>query len=111
MPSNHELIAAIYAATLSPNDFEATFDRLDALIFPDQGSSIAAVGEAGAVDSVALAHIDIARNIQRRIGQAVTQDQKSCSGNPPGSRSPSQQQICQQGGEVFVPRGGIAETT
>ena len=76
MPSNHELIAAIYAATLSPNDFEATFDRLDALIFPDQGSSIAAGGEAGAVDSVALAHIDIARNIQRRIGQAGTQDQK-----------------------------------
>lgn len=76
MQGTHDLIAAIYAATLSPHDFKATFDRMDALIFPDEDGHVAPSGRVRPLDNVALAHIDIARNIQRRIGQAATQDQK-----------------------------------
>jgi pimeloyl-ACP methyl ester carboxylesterase/DNA-binding CsgD family transcriptional regulator len=68
MPADtHDLIAAIYAATLSPNDFHKVFDSLDSLLF---------LGEDGdeRLSATALSHIDMARNIQERIGRVRTDD-------------------------------------
>lgn len=69
----HDLIAAIYAATLSPSDFHRVFDKLDSLLFLGEDNALernASLGEA------ALSHIDMARSIQERIGGARTQHQK-----------------------------------
>lgn len=69
----HDLIAAIYAATLSPSDFHKVFDNLDSLLFLGEDNALdrnAPLGEA------ALSHIDMARSIQERIGGARTQHQK-----------------------------------
>lgn len=75
--ATHDLIAAIYAATLSPDNFYSMLDRLDLLIFAENDP--AAEGQ-GAVErrigAVALAHVDLARSIQQRIGRAGTYDEK-----------------------------------
>ncbi len=70
--NTNELIAAIYATTLSPHDYDATFDKLEALIFPDA----AIPAEKSGFDSAALTHIDMARNIQERIRKVPALAQK-----------------------------------
>ncbi|MDH6266202.1 pimeloyl-ACP methyl ester carboxylesterase/DNA-binding CsgD family transcriptional regulator [Rhizobium sp. SG_E_25_P2] len=74
MPTDtHDLIAAIYAATLSPSDFHRVFDNLDSLLFLGEDS---ALDRKTVLSDVALSHIDMARSIQERIGNARTQHQK-----------------------------------
>jgi pimeloyl-ACP methyl ester carboxylesterase/DNA-binding CsgD family transcriptional regulator len=74
MPTDtHDLIAAIYAATLSPSDFHRILDNLDSLLFLGDDS---AVDQAAGLSDAALSHIEMARSIQERIGGARTQHQK-----------------------------------
>jgi pimeloyl-ACP methyl ester carboxylesterase/DNA-binding NarL/FixJ family response regulator len=72
MPADtHDLIAAIYAATLSPNDFHKVFDNLDSLLFLTED------GDPGhSLSDAALSHIDMARNIQERIGRIGAKDNR-----------------------------------
>ncbi len=74
--NTHDLIAAIYAATLSPQDFERNFDRLDTLLSFDEDGTAASERRDSRVDDAALPHVEIARSIQGRIGLARTRDQK-----------------------------------
>ncbi|PWR23239.1 alpha/beta fold hydrolase [Zavarzinia compransoris] len=72
-----DLIVAIYAATLSPDNFYAIIDRLDALLFADQNDD---AGEDDTIEhrigGATLAHAEMAYSIQQRIGLARTNDQK-----------------------------------
>lgn len=72
MPADtHDLIAAIYAATLSPNDFHKVFDNLDSLLF------LTEEGDPGrGLSDAALSHIDMARSIQERIGRMGAKDNR-----------------------------------
>lgn len=76
MTNTHDLIAAIYAATLSPEDFRRTFDELDSLLSFDPVDIDAGPDSAARVDQSALPHIAIARSIQERIDGARTREQK-----------------------------------
>ena len=64
MSRTHELISAIYAATLLPEDFNRKFDDLDSLLFGEAA--------AGVLDPGTYSHIENARSIQDRIGRART---------------------------------------
>lgn len=69
MSRTNELISAIYAATLLPEDFNRKFDDLDKLLFDD--------AQPGAVlEPSTLPHIDNARSIQDRIGRAHPVEQQ-----------------------------------
>lgn len=72
MSKTHELISAIYAATLPPKDFNRRFDDLDALLFDDAG------GDTGfaSLEANTHDHIEIARSIQDRIGRAKSREQQ-----------------------------------
>lgn len=80
------LISAIYAATLAPRDFDRTFDTLDGLLFEAadlaSGEETARVVEAGRMveafrnDPDILTHIELAREIQSRVGRQQTPDRK-----------------------------------
>jgi pimeloyl-ACP methyl ester carboxylesterase/DNA-binding CsgD family transcriptional regulator len=67
-----DLIAAIYAATLAPNDYHKTIVQLDGLLFGKDAA--AGLAEANALQETEFekyvhAHIMAARNIQERIGR------------------------------------------
>ncbi len=79
MPSTHDLIAAIYAATLSPDDFTRTFDRLDSLLFLGEDRPADEREGESRLCETALSHIAMARSIQERIGRARTYEQKLTS--------------------------------
>ena len=72
-----DLVAAIYAATLPREDFNRTFDRLEQLLFSEDDDG----GGDGVkpIDETALAHIDMARSIQERLGRARTDDQMNAA--------------------------------
>lgn len=73
MPADtNDMIAAIYAATLSPNDFHNVFDTLDSVLFLDGDQDAA----ASPLTDAAVSHIDMARSIQERIGRSRSTDQK-----------------------------------
>ncbi|MFM2280994.1 MAG: hypothetical protein RLZZ444_3225, partial [Pseudomonadota bacterium] len=65
-----DLIAAIYAATLSPNDFAKVLHDLDTMLFDGEIASDAVLNEA------TLSHIGVARSIQERIGRTTTEEQR-----------------------------------
>lgn len=74
MSTTHDLISAIYAATLLPEDFNRKFDDLDTLLFDaadrqDQRSP-------GTLEASTFAHIENARSIQDRIGRARSREQQ-----------------------------------
>lgn len=77
--NTHDLVAAVYAATLPRADFNSLFDRLDELLFPDPGDDEGDPGFQGRIDQAALAHVELARTIQERIGRARTEDQKNAA--------------------------------
>lgn len=66
----NDLIAAIYAATLSPNDFAKVLHDLDTMLFDGEVASDAVLSEA------TLSHIGVARSIQERIGRTTTEEQR-----------------------------------
>jgi pimeloyl-ACP methyl ester carboxylesterase/DNA-binding CsgD family transcriptional regulator len=72
-PVGHDLVSAVYAATLSPENFNATFDTLDELLFNDVLQDAEEIGARAARVS---AHVAIVRSIQERIGLARTHEQK-----------------------------------
>lgn len=67
MSRTHDLISAIYAATLLPEDFNRKFDDLDSLLFSE--------GE-GALEPSTFPHIVNARSIQDRIGRGPALEQQ-----------------------------------
>lgn len=73
----HDLVAAIYAATLPPGDFNRMFDRLDELLFARGADGRPDEDVAALVDDSALGHIEIVRSIQERLVRAPTDDQKA----------------------------------
>lgn len=75
MSKSHELISAIYAATLIPEDFNRKFDNLDELLFGETVHNTDA-GAGDLLDSTAYSHIENARSIQQRIGRARSPEQK-----------------------------------
>ena len=75
MSKTHELISAIYAATLPPKDFNRRFDELDALLFESTEMDGAEVG-FGPLAPDTRDHIAIARSIQERIGRAKSREQQ-----------------------------------
>lgn len=72
MSRTHELISAIYAATLPPKDFNRRFDDLDALLFDDAGAE----DGFAPLEPTTHDHIEIARSIQDRIGRAKSREQQ-----------------------------------
>ncbi len=69
MTKTNELISAIYAATLVPEDFNRKFDDLDNLLFEE--------GQApGVLEPSTLPHIDNARSIQDRLGRTPSLEQQ-----------------------------------
>lgn len=79
MPSidKHDLVAAIYAATLPPGNFDRMFDRLDELLFAPGADGRPDEGVAALVDESALGHIENVRSIQERLVRARTDDQRA----------------------------------
>lgn len=79
MPSidKHDLVAAIYAATLPPGNFDRMFDRLDELLFAPGADGRPDEGVAALVDESALGHIENVRSIQERLLRARTDDQRA----------------------------------
>lgn len=73
MPDTQELISAIYAATLLPEDFNRKFDDLDNLLFD---TAQAGEGGVGLLEPSTYPHIENARSIQERIGRAVSREQQ-----------------------------------
>ena len=67
-----ELISAIYAATLSPRDFDKTLRTLDELLFEKQEKR---PGNADRQEMAfrdyaeILPHVELAKNIQMRVGR------------------------------------------
>lgn len=70
MARTHELISAIYAATLLPEDFNRKFDDLDNLLFGDGADA------SGVLEPSTYPHIDNARSIQDRLGRSRTVEQQ-----------------------------------
>lgn len=79
MPSidKHDLVAAIYAATLPPGDFNRTFDRLDELLFTRDADGDSDDVAAALVDDGALGHIETVRTIQERLRRARSDEQRA----------------------------------
>jgi pimeloyl-ACP methyl ester carboxylesterase/DNA-binding CsgD family transcriptional regulator len=78
--SSYDLISAIYAATLSPSNFDTVMQDVDQLLFFGEAGGGAPFARAPVeIDPATAHHIEIARSIQQRIGQARTAEQRSTS--------------------------------
>ncbi len=83
----HKLISAIYATTLSPNNFDNILDDLDELIFgpilspagakpPQHSPRHLSANTLHAIDPELRNHVDLARQIQDRIGRAKKKEDR-----------------------------------